>query len=322
MYGTHQGVQVAAGIHSVFESQFNHCGQSKNNSLHILLSPHGTSQLPQSIYIAPPMRLHFCSSPQAVVHHCLTEASAGRRPQHALAVRAVPQPQQGPAALSAGPQMVCGVDNLDAQVQRLQEDSRGQEGARESSHHQFRIRAKRSRVLPSSSYTLLGHWGATASQQAAVRERKEAAVEHRHHVVNCGVRAKDVKRHVQEQLPHRALGTARKSRELWLQHRQGGVTSVAQHQVKGLCKKEWDRVTVRPSSESSKISFSDALIITTITSKFSANRHQLNSKTWNTQTEAFPQTKILSLTIKARENFPRAASRSLFPTFSPFVVFL
>lgn len=60
----------------------------------------------------------------------------------------------------------------------------------------------------------------------------------------------------------------------------------------------------------------------TITSKFSANRHQLNSKTWNTQTEAFPQTKILSLTIKARENFPRAASRPLFPTFSPFVVFL
>ncbi len=97
---------------------------------------------PVMVYISPPMRLHLCSSPQAALHHGLTEASASRRSQHALAVRAVPQPQQGPAAVPAWPQVVCGVDDLDAQVQSLQEDSCSQEGARQTGHHQFGVSAK------------------------------------------------------------------------------------------------------------------------------------------------------------------------------------
>lgn len=139
---THQGTETGAGVHSVLESQFDHRRNSKNDSLHVLLSSHCTGQLPQSVHIVPPMRLHLGRSPQAAVHHCLTEASASWWPQHALAVRAVPQPQKGPATVPAGLHVVCGVDNLNAQVQRLQEDSCGQEGARQTGHHQFRVGAK------------------------------------------------------------------------------------------------------------------------------------------------------------------------------------
>lgn len=139
---THQGSEADAGVHGVLQSQFDHRGQSEDNSLHVLLSSHGTGQLAQAVYVATPMRLHLGCSPQAAVHHCLAEASARWWPQHALAVWAVPQLQQGPAAVPAGPQVVRGVDDLDAQVQRLQEDSSGQEGARETGHHQFGIGAK------------------------------------------------------------------------------------------------------------------------------------------------------------------------------------
>lgn len=184
---THQGSEAGAGVDSMLKSQFNHCRQPEDNGLHVLLPSHGTAQLPQSVYVAPPMRLHLRRSPQAALHHCLTEAPASWWPQHALAVGAVPQPQQGPATVPARPQVVCGVDHLDAQVQRLQEDSGGQEGTRQTGHHQFGIWAKCSRVLPSSSHTLLRRRGHAAPQQAAIRHGEEATVQHGHHVVHRGV---------------------------------------------------------------------------------------------------------------------------------------
>lgn len=219
----------------MLQSQFDHGWQSENNGLHVLLRPHGASQPRQAVDVAPPVRLHLHRSPQAALHHHLTEASAGGWSQHALAVRAVPQPQQGPAAVPAGPQVVCCVDDLDAQVQRLQEDSCGQKGARQTGHHQFRIRAKRFRVLPGPFDTLLRRGGYAAPQKAAVREGEEAAVEQLHHVFHHGVRAEDVERHVQEELPHYAGGPTCETGELCLQHGEGGVTAVAQDQVKGLC---------------------------------------------------------------------------------------
>lgn len=112
-------------------------------------------------------------------------------------MRAEPEAEQRPAAVPARPQVVSGVDHLDAQVERLQEDPGGQQGARQPGHHQFGVGPEGPRVLPGSPHALLRGGGqGAAPQQAAVGNGEEAAVQLRHHVVHRGVRAQDVEGHI------------------------------------------------------------------------------------------------------------------------------
>jgi len=67
-----------------------------------------------------PVRIQLCRVCQAASHDVEAVPHARLTESQALAERAVLHPQEGSAALFGDVQMVCGIDDFDAQIQRLQ----------------------------------------------------------------------------------------------------------------------------------------------------------------------------------------------------------
>lgn len=82
-----------------------------------------------------PVRIQLCRVCQAASHDVEAVPHARLAESQALAERTVLHPQQGPAALFGDVQMVCGIDDFNAQIQRLQKRAARQQRSPHLPHY-------------------------------------------------------------------------------------------------------------------------------------------------------------------------------------------
>lgn len=82
-----------------------------------------------------PVWIQLCHVCQAASHDVEAVPHAGLTGHQALAVWAVLHPQEASAALFGEVQVVCGVDDFNAQIQGLQKRAAGQQGPAHLPHH-------------------------------------------------------------------------------------------------------------------------------------------------------------------------------------------
>ncbi len=150
------------------------------------------------------MGVHFGQAGETASHHIEAVAHAGLAGGQTLAVRAVAHPQQAASALTAELNVVGCVDDLHAQVQRLEEDAAGQRGTGDERGEPTRGSAVRPQI-PTGGADALGVRRRQARQirlhQLLVNQGEKGVKEALRSFLQTELGAQDEETHICEKLP-------------------------------------------------------------------------------------------------------------------------
>ncbi len=200
------------------------------------------------------MGIHFGQAGETASHYIEAVAHAGLAGGQTLAVWAVAHPQQAASALAAELNVVGRVDDLHAQVQRLEEDPAGQRGAGDECGEPTRGSAERPQI-PTGGTDALGVRRRQAWQirlhQLLVNQREKGIEEALRGFLQTELGAQDEETHICEKLPD---GSHRWTSQITVRLQEDGVSVVLRltHQgVHGFWKTDIKKKDMRDISKQS-----------------------------------------------------------------------
>lgn len=195
-------------------------------------------------------------TPPGFIHIVDRRGHQSRADRPYLAVWTVQHLEQRPPALPAHLQVVCGVDDLDAEVQRLKkqlasearaDDPIGQEAGRGPERPQ--VAAGRSHALGVARRQV----AQAGADEAVVDDGEEGLEEPLHCVLHVELGAHQEEADIGEELPHGAHGLAGQAAVRLLQGDVGVILRLPRQGLEGVCGRKVRSVIMAPATSSRQI---------------------------------------------------------------------